>query len=235
MLCGQLVIFRFSSSVHWQMSCKPRYVRGLIDQNWGDVICDGSNWSVLNHNRTFADKGLVNNGICSTGNTNFTFELTNFGLTFYVTMWVPLQLVHHSCQWGGRSGWGSETGRRDLSVTLGTPPSPSGRLREGEREGLTDWWPIGYTYVTVPWRNQSLNTIYHQRSRFCQSDLGRALIETSHLKMPDSPLESGMTIHSKNVPSWDFGLRYFQLGGDHSQVWGDCESRNAGTERRNGT
>ena len=35
----------------------------MSNQNWGDVICDGSNWSVLNYNCAFADMGLANHGI----------------------------------------------------------------------------------------------------------------------------------------------------------------------------
>ena len=36
----------------------------MSNQNWGDVICDSSNWSVLNYNCAFAaDKGLANHGM----------------------------------------------------------------------------------------------------------------------------------------------------------------------------
>jgi len=35
----------------------------MTNQNWGDVTCDGCNWSVLNYSCTFADKGLANHGI----------------------------------------------------------------------------------------------------------------------------------------------------------------------------
>lgn len=194
----------------------------MTDQNWGDInfvtVLIGQCW--------ITTALLLTRDLWTMVSAPLVTLISHLNLQISVShfMWpceyiVPLQLAHHSCQRGGRSGWGSETGRRDLSVTLGTPPSPSGRLREGEREGLIDWWPIGYTYVTVLWRNQSLNTIYHQRSMFCQSDLVRVLIETSHLKMFDSLLESGITIHSKNVSSWDIELTCFQLGVDHSQVW----------------
>ena len=32
----------------------------MSNQSRGDVICDSSNWSVLNYNCAFADKGLAN-------------------------------------------------------------------------------------------------------------------------------------------------------------------------------
>ena len=34
----------------------------MTNQNCGDVICDGCNWSVLSYNCAFADKGLANHG-----------------------------------------------------------------------------------------------------------------------------------------------------------------------------
>jgi len=37
----------------------------MSNQNWGDVICASSNWSVLNYNCAFADKGLANHGTSS--------------------------------------------------------------------------------------------------------------------------------------------------------------------------
>ena len=48
-----------------QVICQQTELENLkmTNQNWGDVICDGSNWSVLNYNYAFADEGLANHGI----------------------------------------------------------------------------------------------------------------------------------------------------------------------------
>jgi len=45
-----------------QVICQRTELENLkmFDQNWGDVICDGSNWSVLNYNYAFADEGIAN-------------------------------------------------------------------------------------------------------------------------------------------------------------------------------
>ena len=47
-----------------QVICQRTELENLkmSNQNWGDVIFDSSNWSVLNYNCAFADKGLANHG-----------------------------------------------------------------------------------------------------------------------------------------------------------------------------
>jgi len=56
----------------------------MTNQNWVDVICDGSNWSVLNYNCAFADKGLANHGTPIHENTG-RIDLANWLLTNYVS------------------------------------------------------------------------------------------------------------------------------------------------------
>jgi len=66
----------------------------MSNQNWGDVICDGSNWSVLNYNCAFDDKGLANHcnlaRKCLAGmprslnSATFLFQISNaIGSTIY--------------------------------------------------------------------------------------------------------------------------------------------------------
>ena len=110
----------FPNPVPWlQVICQRTELENLkmSNQNWGDVIFDSSNWSVLNYNCAFAEKGLANHSTLTYWSRNGTERNTRKTRNSYVSphcsVWSPWAAYHWTSSVGWTSSIQSYTARGD--------------------------------------------------------------------------------------------------------------------------